>query len=504
MGQRRRHLAHRHQARGQRDLLLLLAHDLLGGLAIADVGGDLQPCGAAVDPADFARAHVEPALERLVVGFAGACSVRREGLLQASVAEGVGAVQRAVTAVCEQQLARLVRGARGDDGDGVVERLQHGREALVRRLELLADALGLGDVRHRDHPAQLLAVVGQERRAVHARIEQRAVAPQHLQFESARRRLAPQQRVERSLVLGELARRPVGKGGAVADEGRLVPAGHLAERGVHVPQHAKAVDDSQPRGERVFHRATKGGLGAQCAFHPRLASVPADQRNERDQDRQRQAGHDPGEPAAQQRRPHPERRSLEHDAVRKQVDRNDVDERVFGRPAGGGGGQRVARVVQKAHAVAQRHIRSDRTAQKFRQRDARQHGSDIQLVGEHRGHEVGEWSAVVRAGKAERIVVRRREERRVGLARVADGGDDEFRGHLGFRRTSQFAEETGRRDRPDHPRRAVDEGDVHDLGLQRHRVACGNEESARRPLRSARFARQRIRSLADRLQAQRQ
>jgi len=58
--QRRRHLAHRDQARGALQALFLLACHLGGLLAVGDVGGDAHAHHPAIDPARGLLAHVVP------------------------------------------------------------------------------------------------------------------------------------------------------------------------------------------------------------------------------------------------------------------------------------------------------------------------------------------------------------------------------------------------------------------------------------------------------------
>ena len=112
-----------------------------------------------------------------------------------------------------------------------------------------ADALGFGDVGHRSHPSQLLAIVGKQRGAVEPRVEQRSVAAQHLELESAGGRFALQQSLQGRLVRGVLFRRPVGQRCAASNEVGHLPAGHLAERCVDVTDHAESVDYREPGGQ---------------------------------------------------------------------------------------------------------------------------------------------------------------------------------------------------------------------------------------------------------------
>ena len=111
------------------------------------------------------------------------CAPSNAAAREFQVAVRADAEQVPVIAVREQQFGFVG----GEHGDGGVEAFEHGREALVRGGEFLARALGLGDVRHRRHPAGLAARAVDQRRHVEPRVEERAVLAAHAQFEARTR-----------------------------------------------------------------------------------------------------------------------------------------------------------------------------------------------------------------------------------------------------------------------------------------------------------------------------
>ena len=179
------------------------------------------------------------------------------------MAARIGAEPEAVGAVGEQQLARLHREHR----DGGVEALEHGGEALVRGGELVADALGLGDVGHRGHPAGLLALRVDQRRDVHPGVEHRAVLAHHLDLDAAGRALAAQLLLEQAGVLVAPVVRPVGEGRMLADQVGLGEAGHGAERRVDVADLPFHVHRPHAGQHRVLHGAAEVGLRDQRGLH---------------------------------------------------------------------------------------------------------------------------------------------------------------------------------------------------------------------------------------------
>ena len=284
MSNRRRHFAHRHQSARELQLLFLLVREFLRLLAGRDVGRDLHLREVAVDPLDVLAAHLEPLLDALDVDLLrvrGAARQRGGGQAgervdhvdrvgrrlraveaaarQLEVAVRANAEQVAVVAVREQQLG-FVGGEHRHRG---VEALEHRGEALVRGGEFLARALRLGDVGHRRHPAGLAAGAVDQRRHVQARMEQRAVLAPHAQLEARTRRLAAQRHVELALHLGVGIARPVRERRDLADEVALVPAGHPAERRVHVRDAAVHVEHAHADQHRILHRAAEECLRVQ-------------------------------------------------------------------------------------------------------------------------------------------------------------------------------------------------------------------------------------------------
>ena len=244
---RRGHLAHRHQPAGDLRALGLQRGLLLGAQPRGDVGGDQHLRQAAVGPLQVARAHVEPLLQRCdedlarvragfgellrrqagqavdhVLGVGQVVAQSSEVAGEQRMAAGVGAEPQPVRAVGEQQFALRHRQHRHRR----VQAFQHGGEALVRGRQLVADALGLGDVGHRGHPAGLLAARVDQRRDVHARVEQRAVLAHHAHLDAAGRAAA--------------AAAPAAAGGCSRRCGPAASRGRAA-RGRPAPTSAKPV-----------------------------------------------------------------------------------------------------------------------------------------------------------------------------------------------------------------------------------------------------------------------
>ena len=165
----------------------------------------------------------------------------------------VGAEPQAVGAVGEQQFALRHRQHRHRR----VQPFQHGGEALVRGRKLVADALGLGDVGHRGHPAGLLAARVDQRRDIHARVEQRAVLAHHAHLDAAGRAAAAQLLLQQARVFVDAVQRPVREGRRLAYQRRFGKTRHRAERGVDIGDAAFEVHRAHAREHGVLHRATE-------------------------------------------------------------------------------------------------------------------------------------------------------------------------------------------------------------------------------------------------------
>src|SRR5574343_119808 len=247
MGQRGGHLAHGDQARGLLQALLLLQVDLVDVLAVGDVGRHLNAHGAAVHPADGTFVQVVPVagqgvLDFAVVDFAGELvtaeqarvaqiGVRRRatrgGDQFAVAADGIEAVDVLESAIGKEDFA----GFRISNVNRLVEAVEYRGEAFVRPFQFNPYPLGFGDVVHRSHPADLLAVGVDQWREIEADVEALAILAHDAHLETTGRRLAGQRGIDVVLQLVELLRRPVGVGWPDADEFALVEAGHPAESG---------------------------------------------------------------------------------------------------------------------------------------------------------------------------------------------------------------------------------------------------------------------------------
>ncbi|MPN13600.1 hypothetical protein SDC9_160922 [bioreactor metagenome] len=264
---------------------------LFGQAARRDVGSDHHLREAAIHPVQVARAHLQPLAQFGAVDFrvlgAGAGQrvggqahqpvliVHAGGLLggqhaglghQLQMAIGLRAKPLAIQAVGKQQLGT----AQGRHRHRCVQRLQHHGEAFVRRGELFADAVGLGDVGHRRHPAGLLALGIHQRRHIQTGVEQRSALALHACLKAAGHALA------REFIVGLGLKRflvrigPVGVGRHLAHQVGFAPAGHLAERGIHIGDTALHVHRAHAREHGVFHGAAEVGLG-----HQRLLRLQA-------------------------------------------------------------------------------------------------------------------------------------------------------------------------------------------------------------------------------------
>ena len=209
-------------------------------------------------------------------------------------AHGIEAVDVLEGAVGEQDLA----GLRIGHVHGRIQAVDDGDETLMRPLQFDAHPFRLGDVVHRGHPADLLAVGVDERREVEADIETLAVLAHDAHLETAVRRLARQRGVDVALQLVEFFIRPVGVGWPDADQFALAEAGHPAKRRIDEGDRAVEVDGAQAGDQRVGHRLAEGIGGAQFLLGGRPAPGVATQldqgyrgdHGQRDDQRGRQEG----------------------------------------------------------------------------------------------------------------------------------------------------------------------------------------------------------------------
>ncbi|CAM3914362.1 hypothetical protein ACAN107058_19800 [Paracidovorax anthurii] len=431
------HLAHGDEAAHRLRALGLPGGLFLGLAARGDVGGDHHLREAPVHPVEVARAHLQPlaevgqvdlgvlgarvgegvggqAHERVLVvhaARAGGAGGQHAGLGdELQVAAGLRAEPLAVELVGEEQLLAAQRRHR----DRGIERFQHDGEALVRGGELLAHAVGLGDVGHRGHPAGLLAVGVDEGRDIEARVEQGAVPAPDPHLEAAHGLLAAQLVAQLGVQGLVLVLGPVGVGRRLADQLLGAPAGHLAEGRVHVRHAAVHVERAHAGDHGVLHRAAEVGLGHErflgAQAPPRVAPVG----DEHPGRHGAEGAHQPEQAAAH----HAERGAIglraQHEAVAHGRDEHLVLVRArgpgqqVGGPAPGGerrAGQQLLLAVQHGDRVARQHLGGRAVAQQavhrvFGQHHAREaalrHQRHLQLQ-QRRG------LAVARAGERLRI-----------------------------------------------------------------------------------------------------
>ncbi len=208
----------------------------------------------------------------------------------------LGAEPEPVRAVREQQLALLHREHRHRS----VEAFEDGREALVRGGELVADPLGFGDVRHRRHPAGLLALRVDQRRHVHARVEDRAVLSHHLDLDPAGRALALQLLLEQTRVLVAAVVRPVREGRMLADQVAFREPRHRAERRVDVADAALHVHRPHPGQHGVLHRPPEVRLGDERGLHLQAPAHVAPGAEQHPDGERREQHHHPEQAVADQ------------------------------------------------------------------------------------------------------------------------------------------------------------------------------------------------------------
>ena len=383
MCKRRGHLAHRHQSRRELHFLFLLADDFGRGLAKRDVGGDLQPHGAPVDPSDLAHPHVVPAAADRVLHLARLLATRAGGQLRRKprMTGRIRSESFSIGAVCKKQLR--VRDLAGHHRHHIIERLQHRREAIVCSGKCVADPARLGDVGHRGHPADLHAGVVDQRRHVHASIEATAVGSLHPGLEAGRVDLALQHPLQLRFMLVRLVRRPVRVGCAAADQLSVAPSAHLREGLIHVADHTQRIDHAQTGGQRVLHRAAQRGFRLQHPICAKQLGRVAKQCSQGRADCDCQYADDPDERAAGQSRGKPERARLELDTRRQRRQRCRIDRGIRGRRFAAGRGQLVA-LTDESELVALSCFRCQSVDQQAARIDTGQHHANELTVAQDR------------------------------------------------------------------------------------------------------------------------
>ncbi|MNX96665.1 hypothetical protein D3C86_1289920 [compost metagenome] len=294
---------------------------------------------------------------------------------------GLPAEQLPVVAVGEQQLGLVS----GQHGHGGIQALQHGREAVVRGGQFLAGALGLGDVRHRTHPARMAAPAVHQRRDVHPCEEAAAVAAHHAHLVAGGGRLALQRQVDLLLHLLLVVGRPVGERRHAADQGALGPARHAAEGGVHIRDAAVQVERAQADQHRVFHRPAERGLGQQGALRLGAAAGVPPHAPQAPEQEAGQAHHQPQQHVVRQVR----RRRVGIRAQRKRMP-GWIKQHFVGQRIARHGPQRRARarlvvLVDEREAVALRQLGRQQVGQDAVDRIERAEGAE-ELVVPHDRH----------------------------------------------------------------------------------------------------------------------
>ena len=208
--------------------------------------------------------HDAPGLARLLalaLQRAQHRCVVEAGLLQRAQDAAVVAGDRG------QRLVELVRQRGGDLA-------QRGQAGLVRHgLGLMAfallQALALGDVDDRTHPADLPAAGVDQRRLEHHHVEGVAVAVAPARLIALARRQARKVAAVALLSLSDLVGRPVGHRRQAPDELLGWQPDHLAEGAVDVEQPALDIACAKRHQRRVLHRAAPAGFGAPGGFGAR-------------------------------------------------------------------------------------------------------------------------------------------------------------------------------------------------------------------------------------------
>jgi hypothetical protein len=347
------------------------------------------------------------------------------------MAAGIGAEPQPVRTVGEQQFALRHRQHRHRR----VQAFEHGGEALVRSRQLVADALGLGDVGHRGHPAGLLAARVDQRRDVHARVEQRAVLAHHAHLDAAGRAAAGQLLLQQPGVLVDAVVGPVRERRRMPDQRRLGEAGHGAERGVDIGDASFEVHRAHAGQHRVFHRAPEVRLLHQRGLDLRTPAQVAPAAEQHPYGQARQRHHHPEQGVADQADRGAVALAAQQQAVDRRRQRQLVGDRSVVREVVAPhlrdrARQRTLTLVDDGHRVAASDVRRHEVAQQRLDRVLDHEGAGegvardqrhVQL--EHRvalaveeGPRVHRLAQVARLGEGDvRLVARSRlRQRRIG------------------------------------------------------------------------------------------
>ena len=303
--------------------------------------------------------------------------------------------------------------------------------------EFFADAVGLGDVRHRGDPAGLRAKGVDQRGHVQAGIEHIAIAPFDAHLDPARLGLAAEFFREQLVQIGAVLIGPVGEGRAFADQVHIAPARHLAEGGVHKGDAALQVHGAHAGEHGVFHGPAEIGfchqrlLGAQAlaGVAPVDHQHPAsEQAQDPDQPEQAAADHAQRSPVGlgPNRQIGSQRRDMQGKAGRVADPLGQAGAEFFGvwphtgqnRALGVGDGDRVARRDFGGYAIAVQtvdgifgHQRATETPRLLQRNHQLQHGRVAVFA---RGLVIEGFACGPRPLK-QHIVVRIAAQRRGGL-----------------------------------------------------------------------------------------
>jgi len=428
---------------------LLLQIDLFDVLLVGDVGGDLDANGASVDPADGPFVQVIPVagqgvLELPVEQFAGQVFAFQQGRITVQpfvgrsagggdlgrvVADRIEAENALEGAIGKEDFAGLHIG----DMDGRVETVDDGNETFVGALEFNAHPLRLGDVVHRGHPANLLAIGTDQWRKVEADVEAFAVLAHDAHLEAAGRGFAGQGSIDIVRELVEFLVRPVGVGRLDPDQFAFLEAGHPAEGGVDEGDAAFEVDGAQAGDQRLRHGLAKSVGRAQFFFGIGAVLGMAAQLDQGDGGDQ---GQDDDQRCRDERQPGAADAvgdDVEVEAIVGQVDADLAGDLAVGRLDRGVAEDLAIFGIDEGQAVARGERRRQGGAEQRFQRFEGDEGTDVgaaaldrvnDVVGRalrgiaiiRRNHRAAHAQGVLQGGQPHRQVVRRRRQRSIRWA----------------------------------------------------------------------------------------